>query len=89
MPLPPDYLTGRPVETINMDEQERWNYIEAELESAEKKVQELEARNNNLMIACNFAIGAISVVLVTMHNVTPTKRTLTETINKLEDALNK
>ena len=26
-----------------MDEQERWNYIEAELESAENKVRELEA----------------------------------------------
>ena len=56
-------------------------------EAAEKRVAELEARNHKLMIACNFAIGSISVVLATMHNVTPIKRTLTKTINKLEGAL--
>ena len=62
---------------------------EAQLDDAKQRVAKLEARNHKLMIACNFAIGSISVVLATMHNVTPTKRTLTKTINKLENALNK
>ena len=108
MPLPPDYLTGKPVEIIDLTERTAsaawkasakrhmhnykvlkfyWQEEKRRAEVAEQRVTELEARNHKLMIVCNFAIGAISVVLATMHNVTPTKRTLTKTINKLEDAI--
>ena len=58
MPHPPNYLTGSPIKKIDMDnkedfaideinrEQDRWNYIEAQLEGANKQVRELEKKLN-------------------------------------------